>query len=84
MKPKTVYQSVPCHLSQSSPAPHEQTQTAAVINPSFSLHIDTDIVIIDGDALEITHNGQTWKGIAGQPFHRTFVNVIPVKAEKVV
>ena len=39
--------------------------------------------IIAGDNLIIRHKEQKFEGVAGQPFHRNFSNVVQVEVRKI-
>lgn len=47
------------------------------------LEVDTAVALKDGDAVTVQHNGQTFSGRAGLPFHRTFCNTVPLSGVKI-
>lgn len=78
-----VYSDIKCHFSQSSQPVLNQTSTIATTNSVFNLYTDTPVNIITGDNLTIKHKEQTFEGVAGQPFHRNFSNVVKVEVKKI-
>lgn len=78
-----VYEAVLCHLSQSSQPMQKQSDTVGVTTSLFKLHVDTNIVILQGDNLQVSHKGQRFKGVAGQPMHYNFSNVIPLEVVEI-
>lgn len=79
----TMYSDVKCHFSQSSQPVLNQTSTVATTTSVFTLYVDTGIEIIAGDNLIISHKGQAFEGIAGQPFNRNWSNAIKVEVKKI-
>lgn len=77
------YQSVKCHLSQSNAPMLNQTDTVATTTSVFTLYVDTSVYILSGDSLIITHKGQVFEGIAGEPFNRNFSNGVKVEVSKI-
>ena len=75
-----VYSDIKCHFSQSSQPVLNQTSTIATTNSVFNLYTDTSVT---GDNLIIKHKEQTFEGVAGQPFHRNFSNVVKVEVKKI-
>ena len=77
-----VYNGVLCHFSQTSRPALEQGEEAATNLTVAELFVDTDVILIDGDTLEITHKGQKITGIAGKPYHGSFSNSVRVEELK--
>ena len=74
-----VYKDVLCNLSQSKQPAQIQSDTVATTKSIFTINTDTSIAIVQGDKLQIKHKNQIFEGVAGQPFHRNFSNVVPVE-----
>lgn len=73
------YRDMPCHFSMTSPAPLIQGD-AGETKSVFQLFVDTEAVILPGDKLTIKHNRQTFRGVAGKPYHGSFSNTVSVEA----
>lgn len=74
---------VKCHFSQTSQPVLDQSSTVATTKSVFTLFVDTSVTLVTGDALTITHKGQTFLGVAGEPFNRDFSNAVKVTVSKV-
>lgn len=79
----TPYTNIACHFSQASQPILDQSSTVAITKSVFTLFVDTSVQLITGDTLNITHKGQTFIGVAGEPFNRTFSNGVKVEVTKV-
>jgi len=79
----TKYSSIKCHFSQTSQPVLDQSSTVATTKSVFTLFVDTVVTLITGDALTITHKGQTFAGVAGEPFNRDTSNGAKVTVNKV-
>lgn len=73
---QTVYEDIPCHLSQSSAPVLNTNNAAAMTEPEFTLEVDTSVELKQGDKVTVQHNGQMFTGLAGLPFRRTFCNSV--------
>lgn len=71
---QTVYDNILCHLSMKSAPALNTNSAAAMTEPVFTLLVDTDIALKSGDSITVSHRGQTFTGLAGLPFNRTFSN----------
>lgn len=83
MEDVVMYSNIKCHFSQSSQPVLNQSDTVATTNSVFTLYVDTAVEIMAGDNLIIRHKKQTFEGVAGQPFHRNFSNVVKVEVKKI-
>lgn len=83
MKDITKYTDIKCHFSQSAQPVLNQSSTVATTTSIFTLFVDTEVQLVTGDTLKITHKGQTFEGVAGEPFNRTFSNGVKVEVNKV-
>lgn len=83
MQDIVVYDGILCHLSQSSQPTLEQSATVATTQSEFTLFVDTKVKLREGDTLEISHKGQIFVGVAGQPFSRNFSNAVKVEVNKI-
>jgi len=79
----TVYESIPCHLAQTNAPALDTSEAAALTEPVFTLEVDTAVILHDGDAVTVRHSGQTFKGLAGLPFHRTFCNAVKLSGVRI-
>lgn len=77
------YANIKCHLSQTNAPTLNQTSTVATTQPVYTLYVDTSVPLVTGDTLTIAHNGQTIKGVAGEPFNRSFSNAVKVNGVKI-
>ncbi|TQI69001.1 hypothetical protein [Clostridium sp. KNHs216] len=77
-EPQKVYENIVCHLVQKNAPTLDTSEAAALTEPVFTLEVDTAVILHGGDAVTVQHNGQTLKGLAGKPFHRTFCNAVPL------
>jgi hypothetical protein len=66
--PETVYTDQPCRISQTSLASNSQTEAQNDIRYESKLFIAPEIVIRQGDVLEVTGRGMTRSYTAGEPF----------------
>ncbi len=82
MQDVVVYDDVLCHLSQSSQPVLNQSDTVATTQSVFTLFVDTDVKLMEGDTLIVSHKGQMFEGAAGQPFYRSFSNAVRMQVEK--
>jgi hypothetical protein len=82
-KTQTIYENIPCHLVQKNAPTLNTSEAAALTEPVFTLEVDTAVALKDGDAVTVQHNGQTFSGRAGLPFHRTFCNTVPLSGVKI-
>ena len=82
-EPQTIYSGITCHLVQTSTPVLNTSQAAALTEPVFTLEVDMSVVLHDGDAVTVQHRGQTFKGLAGLPFHRTFCNAVKLSGVKI-
>lgn len=83
MKSITKYTDIICHFSQTSQPVLDQSSTVATTKSVFTLFVDTAVQLVTGDTLTITHKGQTFLEVAGEPFNRTFSNGVKVEANKI-
>ncbi|RAP29152.1 hypothetical protein C2W64_04099 [Brevibacillus laterosporus] len=63
-----VYVDQPCRISQKALATNGQTVTVNQVVYETKLFISPDIVILQGDEIEVTGRGVTRTYIAGEPF----------------
>lgn len=80
---QTVYESILCHLSEKSAPVLNTDSAAAKTDPVFTLLVDTAITLKQGDSITVTHKGQTFTGLAGLPFNRTFSNSVVLSGVKI-
>jgi hypothetical protein len=80
---QTVYENIACHLSQSSEPILNTDNAAAMTELEFTLEVDTEVEIKEGDKVTVEHNGQTFTGLAGLPFRRTFCNSVKLSGVEV-
>lgn len=80
---QTVYEDISCHLVQTNAPTLDTSEAAALTEPVFTLEVDTAVILHDGDAVTVQHNGQTFKGLTGNPFHRTFCNTVPLSGVEI-
>lgn len=83
MQDIVVYDGILCHLSQSSQPALEQSDTVATTRSVFTLFVDTEVKLCEGDTVEISHKGQTFIGVAGRAFSRNFSNSVKVEVNKI-
>ncbi|WPS88609.1 ABC transporter ATP-binding protein [Brevibacillus halotolerans] len=67
-KPEEVYTDQPCRISQKTLGTNGQTTTVNQVVYETKLFISPDIVILQGDEIEITGRGVTRTYTAGEPF----------------
>ena len=80
---QTVYDGITCHLVQTNAPTLDTSQAAALTEPVFTLEVDTAVILHDGDVVTVQHKGQTFKGLAGLPFHRTFSNGVKLSGVEI-
>ena len=78
-----IYTGIACHLSQNSKPALEQSDTVATTAAVFTVFVDTDVHLLPGDSLTISHKGQTFTGAAGEPFNGAFSNSVRLEAVKI-
>ena len=83
MKDITKYSNITCHFSQTSQPVLDQSSTVATTKSVFTLFVDTSVTLITGDTLIIAHKGQTFTGVAGEPFNRDVSNAVKVTVNKI-
>lgn len=71
---QTAYKNILCHLSLKNIPPLNTDGPAAVVEPEFTLLVDTSVTLREGDSITVQHKIQTFTGLAGLPFNRTFSN----------
>ncbi|WP_432354598.1 hypothetical protein [Anaerotruncus rubiinfantis] len=76
-----IYDSLPCHLSQTTLPVSEGEDTASQTTTVFTLFVDDGADIRQGDEITVTHKGQVFTGTAGLPLRGTFS--LSVKLESV-
>ncbi len=62
-----VYTGLPCHLSRTSLPPQSGEDTAAVSTVLYTLYLAPEAALRQGDAVTVTHRGQTFTCVAGPP-----------------
>ena len=62
-----VYTCLPCHLSRTSLPPQSGEDTAAVSTVLYTLYLAPEAALRQGDAVTVTHRGQTFTCVAGPP-----------------
>ncbi|WP_276870489.1 hypothetical protein [Anaerotruncus massiliensis (ex Togo et al. 2019)] len=62
-----VYTGLPCHLSRTTLPPQSGEDTAAVSTVRYTLYLAPETELRQGDAVTVTHRGQTIRGAAGPP-----------------
>lgn len=80
---QTVYENILCHLSLKTVPPLNTDGPAAVTEPEFTLLVDTSVALREGDSIAVQHKGQTFTGLAGLPFNRTFSNSVKLTGVRV-
>lgn len=83
MQDLVQYQGIKCHLSQSTQAAVKQSDTIAVTESAFTLFVDTAVKLKAGDTATVSHKNQTFVGVIGEPFYRSFSNGAKVKVESI-
>lgn len=78
-----VYENILCHLSLKNAPALNTDGPAAVTEPEFTLLVDTAILLKEGDTITVQHKGQTFSGLAGLPFNRTFSNSVKLTGVRV-
>ncbi|NKQ18422.1 ABC transporter ATP-binding protein [Brevibacillus laterosporus] len=64
----TIYNDQPCRLSQKALGTNGQTTTVNQVVYETKLFISPDVVILQGDEIEVTGRGVTRTYTAGEPF----------------
>lgn len=82
-EPETIYSNILCHLSMKNAPLLNTDNAAAMTEPVFTLLVDTAVILKSGDSITVTHKGQTFKGLAGLPFNRTFSNGVVLSGVKI-
>nr|WP_319488479.1 hypothetical protein [uncultured Caproiciproducens sp.] len=82
-EPQTVYSNILCHLSMKNMPTLNTDNAAAMTEPEFTLLVDTSVVLKEGDSITVQHKGQTFTGLAGLPFNRTFSNSVKMSGVKI-
>ncbi|OAJ75829.1 ABC transporter ATP-binding protein [Brevibacillus sp. SKDU10] len=67
-EPTIIYEDQPCRLSQKALGTNGQTATVNQVVYETKLFISPDIVILQGDEIEVTGRGVTRTYTAGEPF----------------
>ena len=80
---QVIYENIPCHLVQTNAPTLDTGEAAALTDPVFTLEVDTAVILKDGDAVTVQHNGQTFRGLTGLPFHRTFYNAVKLSGVEI-
>lgn len=65
---ETVYEKVPCRISQKELSINNQSEPANEISYEVKLFISPSITIMQGDVVEITRGSSARKFKAGEPF----------------
>ncbi|ATO50142.1 ABC transporter ATP-binding protein [Brevibacillus laterosporus] len=68
VEPTTIYEDQPCRLSQKALGTNGQTATVNQVVYETKLFISPDVVILQGDEIEVTGRGVTRTYTAGEPF----------------
>ena len=66
---QVIYENLPCKLSQIKDLQAERNERAQEIKTDFRLNCDPDIVIEENDVVDVTHEGEFFKLIAGTSFN---------------
>lgn len=77
------YSNIPCRLSQTSFPALDTSEMAAKTELTFILFLDAGVDILSGDTVTVSHNGQTFTGIAGLPFKRAFSTEVKLSGVKI-
>lgn len=80
---QTIYENIPCHLSQTNMPILNTDQAAGMTEPVFTLFVSTDVQLKDGDTITAQHEGQTFSGLAGPPFNRLLSNSAKLSGVKI-
>ena len=64
-----IYENLPCKLSQYKDLRADRDDRAQDINIDFRLTCDPDIVIEENDIVDVVHEGETFKLVAGTSFN---------------
>ncbi|QAT48585.1 hypothetical protein EQM14_01635 [Caproiciproducens sp. NJN-50] len=80
---QTVYENILCHLSEKSAPVLNTDNAAAMTEPVFTLLVDTAVTLKQSDSITVLHKGQTFTGLAGLPFNRTFSNSVVLSGVKI-
>lgn len=62
-----VYTGLPCHLSRTSLPPQAGENTAETSVTLYTLYLAPETELRQGDAVTVTHRGQTFTCVAGPP-----------------
>lgn len=68
-KLKIVIENLPCKLSQYKDITADKTERAQNIGLDFRLNCDPEIVIEEGDVVDVLHGGEIFKLLAGTSFN---------------
>ena len=80
---ETVYENIPCHLAQyGKELSAHRDDRAQLITEDLRLDCAPDIEILENDVVEITHQGQTFKLVAGTAFSYSTHKEISVRRRK--
>jgi hypothetical protein len=82
-KAQTAYEGITCHLVQASAPALDTSQAAGMTEPVFTLEVDTSVTLKEGDRITVRHQNQTFTGLAGLPFYRTFCNAVKLTGVKI-
>ena len=66
---KAVIENLPCKLSQYKDINANQDDRAQNVNLDFRLTCDPEILIEENDIVEVVHEGETFKLVAGTSFN---------------
>ncbi len=80
---KPIYTDIKCHLSQNSLTTQKQGTEVAETTTTYTLYVDSESYIKQGDKLIIKHKSQVFEGVAGEPFNREFSNSAKVEVVKI-
>lgn len=80
---QTIYTNILCHLSMKNAPTLDTDNAAAQTEPIFTLLVDTAVTMLQGDSITVSHRGQTFTGLAGLPFNRTFSNSVVLSGVKI-
>ena len=64
-----IYEEIPCKLSQYRDLKADRDDRAQDIEIDFRLTCDPEIVIEENDIVDVIHEGETYKQVAGNSFN---------------
>lgn len=79
---QTIFENLPCKLSQYKDISSNKTDRAQNISLDFRLNCDPEVKILEGDLIDVIHEGEIFKLIAGTSFNYIDHKEISVRRRK--